>query len=403
MVVDPPAVVAAAAVAAAGNRSIAHVDMDAFYASVEMRDNPALKDKPVVVGGDPDKRGVVAAASYQARRYGVHSAMPSKTAQRLCPDLIFVPPRHELYAEVSHQIRGLLERYTPQIEPLALDEAFMDITSCRRLWGSSSNIGRLIKEDISNQLDLTASVGIAPNKFIAKLCSDLDKPDGLVVVDPEQVRSLLDPLPVRKIWGVGKSGERQLHKLGVSTLAQLRKRPVTFLEAQFGTWGRHIWLLAQGIDERPVVTDTEARSISHETTFAQDIADREVLAAVLLGLTEQVGTRLRRHKRCAATIHIKLRYSDFATVTRSHTLSDGTNITREIWQSARALLTKALDDRPDPVRLLGVGVSGLDHGRNEQTDLFDGFRVKQHEIDSVADSINERFGSGVVHRGLRNK
>lgn len=181
------------------------------------------------------------------------------------------------------------------------------------------------------------------------------------------------------------------------------RRPVTFLEARFGTWGRHIWLLAQGIDERPVVTDTEARSISHETTFAQDEADREVLAAVLLGLTEQVGTRLRRHKRCAATIHIKLRYSDFATITRSQTLANGTNITREIWQSARALPTKALKDRSDPVRLLGVGVSGLDDGLNEQTDLFDGFRVKQHEIDSVADSINERFGCWVVHRGLRNK
>jgi DNA polymerase-4 len=396
-------VVVAAAVAAAGNRSIAHVDMDAFYASVEIRENPELKGLPVVVGGDPDKRGVVAAASYEARRYGVHSAMPSRTAVRLCPDLVFVHARHELYAKVSQQIRGILERYTPTIEPLALDEAFLDITSSRRLWGEAQSIGRRIKAEIKHELDLTASVGIAPNKFIAKLASDLDKPDGLVIVEADGIQQLLDPLPVSRIWGVGKSGERRLRQLGVTTIQDLRTQSESELEERFGVWGRHIWKLARGIDDRPVITDTEAKSISHETTFERDIADPEVLAEVLLGLTEQVATRLRRHNRYARKVNLKVRYGDFTTVSRAHSRDDGTNITREIWQTARTLLARMLNERPDPVRLLGIGVSGLDKLVEEQTDLFDASREKQRELDNVTDDINRRFGSRILRRGVNQR
>jgi len=375
--------------------------MDAFYASVEIRDNPKLEGLPVVVGGDPQKRGVVAAASYAARKFGVYSAMPSKSAVRLCPELVFIPARHGHYAAVSRQIREIFERYTPMVEPLALDEAFLDVTSSERLWGGGEKIGRLIKSNITAELGLTASVGIAPNKFMAKLASDLDKPDGFVVVPPHRIQAVLDPLPVTRIWGVGKAGEQQLKCLGITTIKQLRQQPATSLEEKFGVWGRHVWRLANGLDDRAVITDSEAKSISHETTFDEDIGDREALLAVLLDLTEQVAIRLRDHQRYATTVQIKVRTADFKTVTRAHTLRCATNITQEIWHTARSLLCNVLKKKPGPVRLLGVGATGLQESHNEQGDLFDEDRGKQRELDSVADSINQRFGSHAVHRGLK--
>ena len=377
--------------------------MDAFYASVEIRERPELRGLPVVVGGDPKQRGVVAAASYPARKYGIHSAMPSATAARLCPGLIFLKARHAYYAEVSSQIKTIFERYTPVIEPLALDEAFLDVTASQRLWGDAENIGRKIKIDIKRELDLTASVGIAPNKFVAKLASDLQKPDGFVVVAPQNVQNVLDPLPVSKIWGVGKAGERQLRQLDITTIKQLREYPKDRLEHEFGVWGTHIWCLANGLDDREVVTDSEAKSISHETTFSEDLSDEEVLGAVLLDLTEQVAIRLRRHQRLAHTIQLKVRFADFQTITRARTLQTNTNISSEIWQTAHALLDAVLIERTDPIRLLGVGVTGLEQHHAEQTDLFDQDRVKQRELDNVTDQINERFGSRVLHRGLKNQ
>ena len=376
--------------------------MDAFYASVEIRDHPELKGLPVVVGGDPKQRGVVAAASYPARKFGIHSAMPSATAVRLCPDLIFLKARHTYYAEVSFQIRQIFERYTPVVEPLALDEAFLDVTASQRLWGDAENIGRKIKSDIKRELDLTASVGIAPSKFVAKLASDLQKPDGFVVVAPRKVQTVLDPLPVSKIWGVGKAGERQLQKLGITTIKQLRGYPKDDLEHKFGTWGTHIWRLANGLDDRSVVTDGEAKSISHETTFSDDLSDKEVLSAVLLDLTEQVAIRLRRHQRLAHTIQLKVRFADFQTITRARTVQTTTNISSEIWQTAHSLLVTVLQERSDPIRLLGVGVSGLEQLHGEQPDLFDQDRIKQRELDNITDQINERFGSRVLRRGLKN-
>ena len=382
-------------------RSIIHVDMDAFYASIEIRDNPELDGLPVVVGGNPEHRGVIAAASYTARKYGVHSAMPSKTAVRLCPDLVFVKPRHGYYADVSRQIRNIYERYTPLTEPLALDEAFLDVTLSQRLWGPAREIGLRIKSDIRNELRLTASVGIAPNKFIAKLASDLSKPDGFVEVTSENLRATLDPLPVSKIWGVGQSGEKQLNRMGITTVKELRQIPIEELERKFGQWGKHISRLANGQDERAVISDGEAKSISHETTFVQDVDDDDILSAVLLNLTEQVAMRLRWHDRIAHTVQIKVRFSDFSTITRARTLAMHTNISQEIWQTARSLLAGVRQKRPEPVRLLGIAVTGLLDTSCEQADLFEQERNRQRDLDHVTDKINKRFGSRAVHRGIK--
>lgn len=382
-------------------RSIIHVDMDAFYAAIEIRDRPELEGLPVVVGGSPEQRGVIAAASYAAREYGVHSAMPSKTAVRLCPQLIFLKARHSYYAQISKQIRHIFERYTPLIEPLALDEAFLDVTLSQRLWGRAEGIGQRIKCDLIAELQLTASVGIAPNKFMAKLASDLQKPDGFVVVTPDNMQSVLDPLPVKKIWGVGKAGEKQLHALGIRTVAELRQVSVETLECRFGQWGGQIWRLANGQDERKVIPDGEAKSISHETTFSRDIIEQDILTAVLLDLTEQVAMRLRRHQRFAQTVQIKIRFSDFHTLTRARTLHTHTNISQEIWQTAQSLLVSVRKERAEPVRLLGIGVTGLLDIAYEQADLFEQERNKQRDLDHVADQINARFGSRTLHRGAK--
>jgi len=274
---------------------IIHADMDAFYASIEERDRPELVGKPVIVGGSPEKRGVVSAANYVARKYGVHSAMPAVTARRLCPYGIYLSPRIDYYAEVSRQIRDIFERFTPLVEPLSLDEAFLDVTGSEGLFGPAVEIGRQIKQAIREELRLVASVGVAPNKFLAKIASDLKKPDALVVVEPDKVPEFLDPLPVERLWGVGRESSKVFQRLGIRTIGQLRQCPLDMLQARFGSSGEHLWELAHGRDERPVVPEREAQSISNETTFEHDIADMDVLRAWLVDLTEQVGCRLRRH------------------------------------------------------------------------------------------------------------
>ena len=266
---------------------ILHCDMDAFYASVEERERPELVGQPVIVGGE--KRGVVAAANYVARKYGIHSAMPAVTAHRLCPHGIFLPPRIGYYAEVSHQIREIFERFTPLVEPLSLDEAFLDVTGSEPLFGSAAEIGQKIKQTIHQELRLVVSVGVASNKFLAKIASDIGKPDGFVVVEPGQEQEFLDPLPVERLWGVGKQGSKVFERLGIRTIGQLRQWPMETLVSRFGSQGEYLWQLAHGIDDRPVVPEREAKSISHETTFEEDVDDMEVLRAWLLDLTEQVG------------------------------------------------------------------------------------------------------------------
>jgi len=381
---------------------IIHADMDAFYASVEIRDRPELADKAVAVGGSAEGRGVISAANYVARRYGVHSAMPTVTAKRLCPDLILLPGRMDLYAEVSQQIRRIFERFTPLIEPLSLDEAFLDVAQSEKLFGPAESIGRKIKQAVKKELGLVVSIGIAPNKFIAKIASDIDKPDGFVYVAQDQIQAFLDPLPIKRIWGVGKVTEKHLQRLGIYTVKDLRLQPKESLLQRFGEHGAHLWALAHGIDHRPVISDYDAKSISHEVTFPQDIEDKDTLLAILLQLTEQVATRLRRHGYEGRTVHLKIRYSDFTTLSRSHTLDHASNITSELWQAAKTLfLTKLPETKLPPVRLLGMGVSGFDRqdAGYLQQDLFAPDSVKERKIDKVTDAVKERFGANALRRG----
>lgn len=378
---------------------ILHVDMDAFYASVEERDRPELAGKPLIVGGTPQGRGVVAAANYAVRKFGVHSAMPTSTALRLCPQAVVLPPRLGYYAEISAQIHEILYRFTPLIEPLSLDEAFVDVTGSERLFGPSPEIARQIKCRIRDEIRLIASVGVAPNKFLAKIASDLEKPDGLVVVDSAGVQDFLDPLPVSRLWGVGRVTGQVFEQLGLRTIGDVRRTPVATLVEHFGKSGEHFWNLSHGSDDRSVIPDRDAKSISHETTFAVDLDDREVLRAWLLELTEQVGWRLRRHALRGRTVDLKVRYGDFRTVTRARTLREPTNVTGEIWQTAAELLGDCLESQDDPIRLLGVGVSGFDAGRQVQQSLFgDEEKQKLTQLDQVSDQIREKFGTSALNR-----
>lgn len=379
---------------------ILHVDMDAFYASVEERERPELAGKPLIVGGTAEGRGVVAAANYEVRKYGVHSAMPTATALRLCPQAIVIPPRLSYYAEISEQIREIFDHFTPLVEPLSLDEAFLDVTGSEGLFGSSIAIGQAIKQAIRETLRLTASVGVAPNKFLAKIASDLKKPDGFVVVERAQIQQFLDPLPVGRLWGVGRVTSQVFDRLAVRTIGDVRQMPVEVLRQHFGHTGEHLWELAHGIDERRVVPDREAMSISHETTFAADIGDLEALRAWVAELAEQVAWRLRRHRLRGRTVQIKVRYADFHTITRAETLPTPTNVTEDIRQTAGRLLVERLPDRRLLVRLLGVGVSNFENPEQVQGLLFDEeSHQRQSRIDQAADQLRERFGVGAVRRG----
>jgi DNA polymerase-4 len=379
---------------------ILHVDMDAFYASVEERDRPELAGRPLIVGGTPQGRGVVAAANYAVRKFGVRSAMPTATALRLCPQAIVIPPRLDYYAAISEKIREVLYCYTPLVEPLSLDEAFLDVTGSEPLFGPSLEIGRRIKREIRERVRLVASVGVAPNKFLAKIASDLEKPDGFVVVDPASVQNFLDPLPAGRLWGVGRVTGQVLEQLGVRTIADVRQMPVEVLKQHFGKGGEHIWQLAHGIDERQVIPDREAKSISHETTFAADIGERDVLRAWLVELAEQVGRRLRRHNLRGRTVQIKVRFPDFQTIVRAKTLAEPTDITGEIQRTAAELLETCLAAATKRIRLLGVSVSGFDGPRQVQASLFpDEDRERESQLDRAADEIRERFGTSALHRG----
>lgn len=383
---------------------IIHADMDAFFASVEIREQPALRGKPVVVGGRPDQRGVVAAASYAARQYGIRSAMAMAAALQRCPDLIILPGRLALYREVSQQIHAIFSRYTPLIEPLSLDEAFLDVTASTALFGSATEIAQRIKQAVRDELDLVVSMGVAPTKFVAKIASDLDKPDGFVVVEPEAVQGFLDPLPVSRLWGVGKVTGQQLIAHGIHTIADLRQAPAPFISQRFGKHGEHLRRLAQGIDPRPVTPDHQAKSLSHETTFAQDVTDPDTLRAVLLSLTEQVAWRARRHDLLGRTVQLKLRYDNFHTITRAHSLRQATNTTRELWDAVRRLLNLELATRLPPIRLIGMGISGFDRDDSQlQMGLFEPSQSTSEGVDQLTDAINSRFGDKLVSRarGIR--
>lgn len=384
---------------------ILHIDMDAFYAAIEQRDDPSLRGKPVVVGGT-SSRGVVAAASYEARRFGIHSAMPGRHAARLCPEAVFVKGRIDHYADVGRQVREIFHRYTPIVQPLSLDEAFLDVEGTQKLHGDAATIGREIKATIRSELNLTASVGVAPLKFVAKIASDLNKPDGFVEVGKDNLIAFLDPLPVGRLWGVGKVGREKLRKLNVNLIGDLRKLDAQILTDKFGSWGQHLWNLANGIDPRKVVTDRAAKSISHERTFSEDITDEDMLRAVVSYLSEQVARRLRRHGRRAKLVGIKYRREDFQTFARSRTLASVTDSTDEIFRSALGLLSEMRQSQPRPVRLIGVSVGSLTQkAAPEQMSLFDlqPGETSQREVDKVVDALSDQLGSHSVYRATSHE
>ncbi len=374
-------------------RAILHVDMDAFYASVEVLDDPTLAGKPVIVGGTPEGRGVVAAASYEARRFGVRSAMSAAKARRLCPDGVFLRGRMERYAEVSSALFDLLREFTPLVEPLSIDEAFLDVTGCRRLFGPPEALARRIKEHITAELGLTASVGVAPNKFLAKLASDLEKPDGLVVVPRDDVPGFLAPLEVTRLWGVGPASARTLNGLGIATIGDLLAHPRRDLIDRWGDHAHHLLNLAVGQDNRPVVPDHEAKSIGNETTFAEDIADQEHLEEILDQLVDKIARRVRRQGLKARTLTLKARYVDFETHTRSVTLPDPADGTVVFREAARDLLRRRLGRQGRPLRLLGVTASNL-VGEAAQGQLFtDPAHEHQQTLDRMMDRVHDRFGA----------
>ncbi len=379
-------------------RTIIHVDMDAFYASVEVLDNPKLKGKPVVVGGTSD-RSVVSAASYEARKYGIHSAMAITKARKLCPEAIFLPVRMELYREFSRWIMDIFHRFSPLVEPISLDEAFLDVTGSTILFGKGPVIARDIKKLIAEETNLTASAGVATSKLVAKIASDMQKPDGLTVVEAGREKEFLAKLPVRKLWGAGEKTIEALTQLHIETIGDLATLSPKLLISKLGKHGRHLYFAANGIDDRPVIATREAKSIGHEETFNQDLTDLTVIKRELLRLATKVGERLRSHQRQGQTISFKIKYFDFSTSSRSLTLKEPTNDTMEIFQRGCDLLQKTRAGNK-PARLVGISVSNLSASQNRyQQDLFGKTRQREktRELNEAVDQINKKYGKRVIN------
>ncbi len=370
--------------------------MDAFFAAVEQRDNPEYAGKPVIIGGDPTKRGVVSTASYEARKYGVRSAMPLREAYKRCPEGIFIPGNMEKYKEISWELQRIFYDFTPIVEPLSIDEAFLDVTGSQRLFGTPEEIGRRIKECIKEELRLTASIGIAGNKFLAKLGSDLEKPDGFVIIKSEDVEELLAPLPVSRIWGVGVKTEAYLNRIGIKTIGQLRAIPLEYLEKIFGSMGQELYNLARGIDNRPVQAFSEAKSIGREVTFEEDIGDIEKLYVSLLDLSQQVGRRLRKSEKAAYTVTVKVRYQGFETHTRSKTSQVQIDLGNQIYEVVRQLLDE-MGLRGRRVRLVGVYVSNfISASAPRQISLLDNRDSRRRQLEDTMDKIKDKFGEDAI-------
>ncbi|HSL91540.1 MAG TPA: DNA polymerase IV [Candidatus Limnocylindrales bacterium] len=401
-------------------REIIHLDMDAFYASVEVLDNPVLLGKPVIVGGS-ERRGVVCAASYEARKFGVHSAQPTAAAKRLCPHGIFLPVRMERYQEVSDRIFGIFHRYTPLVEALSIDEAFLDVTASARLFGTPAEIAKKIKAAVRNETGLTVSAGVAASKFVAKIASDLRKPDGLTVVPRGKEREFLSPLPVGKLWGVGKVTQGALHRMGVETIGDLSRIAVEVLARKFGKHGVLLHELSLGIDGREVVPEQEAKSIGREDTYPEDLVGMEGIRKEFLSLATRVAERMRGHGVKGRTAALKVKYNDFTLITRAVTLDRATDDGGEIYRYAVALLPKT-EAGKRPVRLLGISLSNLSggeeespSGKAEQLPLFGkpsggreigiaresfplpGSREKQEKLHHAMDRIRQKYGK----KGIR--
>jgi len=382
----------------ASPRAILHLDLDAFYASVEQLDDPSLRGRPVIVGGTA-RRGVVCAASYEARKFGVRSAIPTAQARKLCPEGVFLPPRFDRYSQLSDQVFGVYHQFTPLVEPLSLDEAFLDVTASRALHGSGREIATTIKRRVREETGLTVSAGVAEVKFAAKIASDLGKPDGLVEVPAGQVASFLAPLPVGRLWGVGKVTERGMKELGISTIGQLAATPESALVAAFGSHGRGMWALAQGDDPREVIPDWEAKSIGCEDTFDQDVQGAEALLPHLLDQSGRVARRLRQAGHRGRVVTLKIKYSDFTLVTRRKTLAGPTDDGKAIFDVAREQLERA--DLARPVRLCGISMSGFEgQEESQQLGLFEAPAPeedpKRKALNAALDRIARRFGDRAV-------
>jgi DNA polymerase-4 len=351
------------------DRRVLHCDMDCFYAAVHMRDEPGLAGKPVVIGGSPEGRGVVAAASYEARRFGIHSALPAATAVRLCPQAIFIKPDFTRYREESQQIVRIFREFTTVIQQVSIDEAYLDVTEHLEPWGSGTAVAQEIKRRVRLDRGLTVSVGVAPNRLVAKIASDFDKPDGLTVVKPAMVQRFLDPLSVRTLPGVGPASEQRLKKHGIEKVAELRALPQDRLEALFGKNGRWLYNCARGLDDRPVRTHRERKSLSSERTYSQDLTRLEEMDTELDRLAERVSRGLKKRELSAQTVTVKVRYGDFTTLTRSHTLPSPTSDEAVMASWAHRLLRRTEAGRRS-VRLLGLGAGKLVHGEVSQLELF---------------------------------
>lgn len=376
-------------------RWILHIDMDAFFAAIEQLDNPDWRAKPLVVGADPLQgkgRGVVSTCSYEARKYGIKSAMPISKAYRLCPHAIYVRPRGGRYSAVSAKIMAILNEFSPDVEPLSIDEAFLDISSSFKLYKTPENTAHCLKKRIFSDTGLTASVGIAPNKFAAKIASDLKKPDGLVVVPSGGVKQFLAGLEISRLWGIGPKTEPKLRQQGIYTIGDLADLPIERLKRLFGNNYLHFWKLANGIDERNVESLNPAKSMSHETTFSTDCSDETVLQKTLLMLCDQLSRDVRIKHYCGRTITLKIRLSDFSTFSRSKTLSCYTNDTSMLFQCVQELYSQ-FDRKSMAVRLLGVALSNLESNAL-QLDLFSGDQT----VDKVLDLVRDKFGKNAIQR-----
>jgi len=381
-------------------RIILHIDMDAFFAAIEELDHPEYRGKPVVVGADPQGgkgRGVVSTCNYEARKYEIHSALPISQAYKKCPFAIYVPPRMSRYVEFSSKLFSILNEFTPKVEPISIDEAFLDITGCTRLLGSPEEIAKKIKKCICDRLQLTASIGIAPNKFIAKIASDLEKPDGLVIVKPEEILDFLHPLPISKMWGVGKKTELKLKAMGINTIGDLARLTQDAVIKKFGKNGLHFWMLANGMDDREVELDQNVKSVSLENTYMEDVDDEKTIEGTIFSIADNLSRILRQKQLKGKTVTLKIRLGDFSTFTRSRSYGSFYD-SSQIIKDTSLMLYHNFQRKGKKVRLLGIAVSNLNNQCQEQLGLFDRGDESEQKIDKVIDLVQDKFGPDLIKK-----
>lgn len=379
-------------------RCVFHIDLDAFFVSVEQALDPKLKGKPVVVGGDPERRGVVASASYEARPFGVHAGMPLSRAHRLCPQATFLQANFSRYRAASARFMGILADFSPHIEPLGLDEAYLDVTGFEKPYGSPQQLALSIKDRIHEELKLTASIGIATSKVVAKIASELCKPNGLLEIAVGEERDFLGPLPIAKLPGVGRKTEEILRQMGIATIGELASLPQEIIKSRLAVSGVAMHRYANAIDDRKVEAPGEPKSISQQITFARDTLDRRFLAAELSHLCEEVSDRLRSQAKQARCLTVRLRYADFETIARQITLQEATNVNQVMFFVAFQLLNKALTEKEKAIRLIGIRASSL-VGKEKQLSMFDPGVERAERLDKAINQIRSKYGSASIQRG----